>query len=494
MRPRTTACAPTKTLVQDWGFLMRLTVAVVVACFSILGLASADDARASIRKPTNIPAQALSSALQSLAKDRQLQVVYVSEEINTLRTQGAVGELNAEEALKQLLKGTGLTYRYLDEKTVTIVPAGSAMPESQDSARSTGRQSMGADRNKEDNQSLWGSFRVAQVGQGKAAADSPVDRQKSDSAGQTEKKQRETLEEVVVTATKREVALLRVPQAVTAITGAQLDTLNAQTFEDYFRTVPGLMMNSLGGGGNNRLDFSLRGISDFSQTVPANNPTVSQYYDEIPVTAIGQQIDPRLVDVDRIEVLRGPQGTYFGEDSLGGTIRVITKKPALDRFSAAAETRVSSTRHGGTNDSESVMVNIPLLQDKLAFRGNYFNAQDSGYVDLVTGNCTPPSCSVTAVNATKINPDRANGGRAMLLFQPLERASFLVEAVHSSSISHDSSEVEPKVGDLQSLLNDTPIVAVNDQSNLYNLTSNIDLGAANLVTSSSWGYHTVNQA
>jgi iron complex outermembrane receptor protein len=101
---------------------MRLSVAIAIACLTLIGLSFADESQASIKKLTNIRAESLSVALQTLAKERNFQIIYVSEEINALHTQGAVGEFTPEEALKQLLNGTGLTYRYLDDRTVTIVP------------------------------------------------------------------------------------------------------------------------------------------------------------------------------------------------------------------------------------------------------------------------------------------------------------------------------------------------------------------------------------
>jgi iron complex outermembrane recepter protein len=294
------------------------------------------------------------------------------------------------------------------------------------------------------------------------------------------------LEEVVVTATKREVALVKLPEAVTAITSGQLDTLNAQTFEDYFRTVPGLMINQ-GFGGS--FDFTLRGVSAFTTQVPPSTvtTTVAQYYDEIPVTASGQQIDPRLVDVERIEVLRGPQGTFYGEDALGGTIRVITKKPNLNSFSSSAEMRYSNTRHGGNNDSESVMANVPLITDKLAFRGNYFNALDNGFIDSVGTDCPfgGAACTVTGVKLRRINPSRSSGERGMLLFQPVERVSILAEVIHSDGVAANSPDYSPRLGDL--ILSQQAPTALVSRNNLYNLTANIDLDSASLVSSSSWG-------
>src|ERR1700722_13891561 len=108
------------SLLKGGGYFMRLSV--VAACLSLclIGFSSAQDAHASIRKETNIPAEGLGPALNALAKDRNFQIVYVTEEIANVHTDGAVGEFTTDEALKRLLTGTGLTFRYLDDKTVTI--------------------------------------------------------------------------------------------------------------------------------------------------------------------------------------------------------------------------------------------------------------------------------------------------------------------------------------------------------------------------------------
>ena len=109
---------------------MRLSVVTAAVCLCLIGLTNADDVHASIRKQTNIPAEGLGPALQALAKDRNFQIVYASEEINGLKTQGAIGQFTPEEALKQLLKGTGFTYRFYSDDSVGIVPisSGSGSP------------------------------------------------------------------------------------------------------------------------------------------------------------------------------------------------------------------------------------------------------------------------------------------------------------------------------------------------------------------------------
>src|SRR5262249_32247268 len=117
------------------GNLMRMLTATLICC-SVVSLASAADALAAMRKPTTIPAQALRPALQLLSKEREVQVVFRTDIVADLQTKGASGDLTVDEALQQLLVGTGLTFRYLDENTVTIVPVVSAQTSRQSSPAS----------------------------------------------------------------------------------------------------------------------------------------------------------------------------------------------------------------------------------------------------------------------------------------------------------------------------------------------------------------------
>ena len=118
--PRHPLAAPTRTI---WGrrVLLRAAASFVALTLCIIVVAIAADALAPVKMATNIPAQSLGAALQELAKERGFQLVYVSEDVNSLRTGGAVGDLTPTEALQKLLEGTGLTFRYLDEKTVVIL-------------------------------------------------------------------------------------------------------------------------------------------------------------------------------------------------------------------------------------------------------------------------------------------------------------------------------------------------------------------------------------
>ncbi len=147
--------------VADLGRALGVVTAAVSLCF--VGRSMADDVHTPIKKQTNIPAEGLGPALQALAKDRHFQIVYVSEQINVLRTKGVSGELTPEEALQGLLNGTGFTFRYLDEKTVTIVPAGTRSDAMKSAAAATPEASAAAPANEpphEGKKSFWDRLRL----------------------------------------------------------------------------------------------------------------------------------------------------------------------------------------------------------------------------------------------------------------------------------------------------------------------------------------------
>jgi len=292
---------------------MRITVTAAAISMTIVGVSIADVVHASIKQPTNIPAQLLAPALQDLAKDRNFQIVYVSEEIGDRRTGGAVGEYTPEEALKQLLRGTGLTYKYLDEKTVTIVPPTSA------SAAPTPRQS----RADKGGQKATDTFRVAQQTQAGPATDAPV-------AGRTEAQQQsarppETLEEIIVTANKREESINKVGLTIKALSGAQLEQQHVASLEDLAGAVPGLTFTQTD---SNTPVYTLRGIGFYDTTLGAY-PSVSVYLDQAPLS-FPMLTTQTLFDIERIEVLKGPQGTLFGNNATGGAINYIAAKPTQE--------------------------------------------------------------------------------------------------------------------------------------------------------------------
>src|SRR5437762_10741533 len=121
MKPPTRRAAALRSLVRGGGAFMRLSVAAITMCLALVGISAAQHAAAAMtRRPTNIPAQPLGSALEALAKERDLQVIYRSDLVGSVQSAGAVGVFTPQEALGKILAGTGLTYRYLNDTTVTI--------------------------------------------------------------------------------------------------------------------------------------------------------------------------------------------------------------------------------------------------------------------------------------------------------------------------------------------------------------------------------------
>ena len=135
------------------------------------------------------------------------------------------------------------------------------------------------------------------------------------------------IEEVIVTATRRAQSVQDIALSVTAVTGAKLQEMGADNIQDYYRIVPNFAVVDRGPGGR---QYSIRGIS--AGIVQQGAATVGVYIDEMPVTANGFQPDISVFDLERVEVLRGPQGTLFGEGSLGGTVRMITPTPDTESF------------------------------------------------------------------------------------------------------------------------------------------------------------------
>jgi iron complex outermembrane recepter protein len=186
------------------------------------------------------------------------------------------------------------------------------------------------------------------------------------------------LQEIIVTAQKRTEDIKDIPFSVSAISGAELLEHHVADYDDITRTVPGISFQAGPGPGLDNIE--IRGVSSTS-----GSATVGIYIDEVSVTVSNSQYDgavqPKLFDLDRVEVLRGPQGTLYGASSMGGTIRFITKQPDLNSFSASVSTDLSVTHHGGFNNDEYGILNVPVIEGVFALRIGVDLANESGYID-----------------------------------------------------------------------------------------------------------------
>ncbi|MBU6259717.1 MAG: TonB-dependent receptor [Burkholderiales bacterium] len=185
---------------------------------------------------------------------------------------------------------------------------------------------------------------------------------------------------IIVTSQKRKEDVRQVPLAVSVIGGEALADNQVGNFDDLTRNVPNVSFSTQAGAGLGTIE--IRGVSS-----QAGSATVSIYLDDVSLTTRNLYsqgtAEPRFFDIDRVEVLRGPQGTLYGASSLGGTIRFISRQPNLRDFGGTASAEVSSTEHGGTNYQLEGVVNVPVVKDRLALRVGVQTGHDSGYIDQV---------------------------------------------------------------------------------------------------------------
>ncbi|HET6942875.1 MAG TPA: TonB-dependent receptor [Sphingomicrobium sp.] len=287
---------------------------------------------------------------------------------------------------------------------------------------------------------------------------------------------------IVVTAQKRTQALIDVPQSVSVISGDALEDQHARRLSDYLTKIPSANIVE-SQAGNSRI--VLRGIN-----TGGVGATVATYIDETPVgsaTALANggvlaaDIDPS--DLARVEVLRGPQGTLYGANSLGGLVKYVTIAPSTGRLEARAEAGVENVAHGDAGWWVRGAGNVPL-SDQAAVRVSGFHRRDPGYID-------DPSLG------NNVNDGDTYGGRVSLLFKPVEnlriRASALLENIRSNGtniVDLDPVTLEPSVGKLDH------VRIVDEPSDIdyrvYNATIDYDFGPVTLLSSTSFG--TLDQA
>jgi iron complex outermembrane receptor protein len=199
-----------------------------------------------------------------------------------------------------------------------------------------------------------------------------------------------TLGEVVVTAQRRNESIQDVPITIQAITGEQLQQLNVQTLDDVIKYVPNVTQGTNGPG---QADIYMRGLSagsvgGQSTATFAPFPNVAVYLDDQSLQFPARNLDVYMVDMERVEVLEGPQGTLFGGGAEAGALRYITNKPKLDRTEGEANASYGWTSGGDPNTSVSATLNLPLIENTLAVRAVIYDDRRGGYIDNIPSSFT----------------------------------------------------------------------------------------------------------
>jgi iron complex outermembrane recepter protein len=283
---------------------------------------------------------------------------------------------------------------------------------------------------------------------------------------------------IIVTAEKRAESLKDVPMSVTAVTGATLDELQAREFTDYAALIPGLSLASSQPG---LTRLTLRG-----QNAGGVGSTVGVYVDDTPFGSSTALLngatntgDLDTWDMQRIEVLRGPQGTLYGANTEGGLLKFVTNAPVLGSFSGAGEIAGESVDHGGNGGSVHATLNLPL-GDKVAFRISGFDQDAPGYID-------DPSRGVSDVNE-----GHKSGGRASLLAAPTDDLTIRVTANTQQSRYDGTNVVDIDLATLKPLHGDlTQERLFGEPSNFkyenYNAAIDWNAGPVRLLSSTSYG-------
>lgn len=279
------------------------------------------------------------------------------------------------------------------------------------------------------------------------------------------------LETVVVTAGKRAQELKDVADSVSALTGEQLQQMGAQSMADYINHMPGALFNSYQPGVSHVVIRGIATSSGNSQT----QPTTGYFINEIPLTEPGWSIvipDIDAFDLARVEVMRGPQGSLFGSGAMGGAVNFVANEADVSAFDAALETTVSQTRNADVGYTAKGMVNLPLIEGKLAVRGVAEYRMDPGYLDNV-------GTGVKGSNDTSVS-----GGRFSAVWTPSDATRLTWLSLIQDTDNDDNAYRMPDVG---SLKRDTSISEPTDTSvDLHSLRWDQDMDWATFTALGSW--------
>jgi len=324
------------------------------------------------------------------------------------------------------------------------------------------------------------STSLAAGGSGIALAQSDVEAEAGNAAG--------ALEEVTVTARKREEHVQDIPQSIQAFSQADIERVGIQSLQDVAKFVPAMTVVGQSAG-LNKIVF--RGLADSVRPYIADS-SAAIYLDEQPLTTGAQSPEIRPVDLERIETLAGPQGTLYGASSQSGTVRYIVAKPDVTEFSANVGGGLHSVDHGDVGWDADAMVNIPLIEDTLAIRLVGFGAKDAGFIDNVLAN-TPGRIDASTgeiVPGTKTNAHLVDqdvnkvdwvGGRISARWFMSDAWSLTGIYNYSNSEVGGYNDFDPTTGDLQTTkFNDE---LWDDEWSNFQLTLDGDLGFAQLTSS-----------
>ncbi len=391
----------------------------------------------------DVPAQQLDEALRSVGRQTGTNVIFEPRVVRGLKASAVAGELGTEDAIRQLLAGTGLSVQRISDDTVVVKRAG----EEKSAPDAVGKPIAGLSS---------AGLRLARADGGGQSAD-----EERTPANSTDASAGAKVEEIIVTAQKRAELSRNVPLSVSAFTTKTLEDSGAARLADFLGTVPGVGIVDDERG---TASVEIRGVnSTFGAAL------VGYYIDELPFSLLGNNFGPdvRTYDLERVEVLRGPQGTLYGDGSIGGTIRILTRDPDLQALHANVDLTGSSTSGGDGSYAAKGMLNVPLKENVLGLRVVASKEDFGGWVDNLT-------------SGVENQNERTIGNyRAKLRFAPDDRLDVVLSAWRSEQDS-DAEAVSFADGTARR----DPIVRATDYD-LYSATIRYHFSAFDLVSATS---------
>lgn len=445
--------------------LQKMLLAGVIALAALV--VTAPPALAQQTLVFDIASQPLPNALKRFAAQANMQLLYRQDVVEDSVANEVIGQFDKRQALHRLLEGTDLEVVFSNDQLATIRTRVNTV------TRTANSDSI--------------PLQLAQVGsragetEGESAAVDPP----------------QAIQEIVVTATKRAQSLQRLPMSVSAIGAADIAKRGLVGMEDYLGSVPGVSMIDQGVGRNQVI---IRGIS---ADPTFGDPTAGIYFGDIPVTGLGYlggSADIKMVDMQRVEVLRGPQGTLYGSGSLAGTVRNLPIAPELAEVGGSLNAGYSSTAGAGSDNTKIVgTINLPLMSDTVAVRASAYRFENSGFLENRAADdpdhrdfAESFGVAQLAANADDIGRSTYTGGRAAVRWKPISALDVTMTVLAQDLEQIGVPEAELEIGKFrQARLQLGEVVGKNseglvDDIDIQNLVVNYEMGQLSLVSSTSW--------
>lgn len=409
----------------------------------------------------DIAEQSAEQSLNEFVKQAEVSLLFVAEEVRGVTTRRLYGEFTIEAALTRLLAATRLQGRINDWGVLTVTPM-------EQGEVSTTTQNEGEDTMHNKKRARFGRIGTAIATTLFATSGAVVT---AAEAGGSTRADGNSIEEVIVSASYRDTALMDTPIAISTLTDDLLEDKGVTNIRTLYQSVPSLSYRSSTSTFNT---ISIRGLTPIGGT-----SVVSVYVDEVPVTDQNdggtRQIAGALFDLERVEVLKGPQGTLYGEGSVGGTIRYITKEVDLNTFDFKVGGNAAQISESDDLSTRfNALVNIPLIQDRLGVRLSGYYRDQAGILDIAAPR-----------NEDDVDTQEEKGARIKLSWHPMDKLEVALMGNYSETIFGGPGSGTFPYGNTEL----TSAVFPNEGEDLQkqaSLTVRYDLGFAEFVSASSY--------